>query len=127
MPAKKLKQKKTPQKKKAELDLLHDPVLRSGIVATLALFTLLLLIPLSPCKFIAGKTLAASWGMCGQLGWDSLSPGFFITDLGVLWLGRIDLAGQARWFVFAGLFGVLYLLYLKVYICCLTKCKCFCC
>lgn len=127
MPAKKLKTKKTPPEKAAEPGLLHDPVLRSGIVATLALFTLLLLIPLSPCKFIAGKTLVTSWGTCGQIGWDSLSPGYRITDLSVMWFGRIDLVEPARWFVFAGIFGVLYMLYLKVYSCCLTKCKCFCC
>lgn len=124
MPAKKLKQKNTPQKKKAELDLLHDPVLRSGIVATLALFTLLLLIPLSPCKSVADTT---SWGICGQAGWDSLAPGYELADRSVFWFGGVDLTGPARGFVFAGLFGVLYLLYLKVYICCLTKCKCFCC
>lgn len=117
MPAKKPKSKKTPKKKTAEPDLLHDHVLRSGIVATLALFTLLLLIPLSPCKSVAGKT---SWSMCGQAGWDSLAPGYEQTDRGVFWFGGVDLTGPARWFVFAGLFGVLYLLYLRVYICCLT-------
>lgn len=106
------KKEKTPRKKTAELNLMHDPVLRSAIVASLALFTLLLLVPLSPCKSIADTT---SWGLCGQTGWDSLSPGFTIANGQTLWFGKIDLTGPARGFIFAGLFGVLYMLYLKLY------------
>lgn len=117
MPAKKSKKKRTPRKKTAEFDLVHDHVLRSAIVATLALFTLLLLVPLSPCVS-EGK-----WECCGEAGWNSLSPGY-TADQSMLWFGKIDLAGPARWFVFAGLFGVLYLLYLKVYSCCISKCSC---
>lgn len=98
-------------------DLLHDHVMRSGAVAAFALFTLILLLPLSPCKSTAAQPGVSGevWGVCGGDGWSSMRPGFTLTESQALWLGGIDLTGPERWFVFAGVFGMLYLVYLHIY------------
>ncbi len=98
-------------------DLLHDHVMRSGAVAAFALFTLILLLPLSPCKSTAAQPGVSGevWGVCGGDGWSSMKPGFTLTDSQALWFGKIDLTGPERWFVFAGVFGMLYLVYLHIY------------
>ncbi len=114
--------KAAPKKKPAELNLLDDHLIRTGAVAAFALFTLILIMPISPCKISVsqpgdlGETYSyETWGMCGQDGWSSLSVGYSSVDAESLWLGAINLGGPERWFIFAGLFGFFYLAYLKLY------------
>ena len=94
---------------------IEDPILRTGAVAALALFTVILLLPLSPCKYAQAPegAHAGRWALCGQEGWESLTIGG--PETSALWFGKVDLSGVERWAFFSGLFGLLYLGYVRAY------------
>lgn len=100
-------------------DLYNDPLIRTAAVAAFALFTLLMLIPLAPCRFEGGKAdqVGSRWDMCGESGWHSLAFGYALgpdEPAGFL-LGNLDLASSSRWFVYGGLFGLFYMAFWKLY------------